>query len=79
MFFVLEYTDMSMSQVMQRQSIHYSGSIAVLRYLVTQVAGLLETIEGDRKMRAFNVVDITIENKIVTLEVIPFAIYYISR
>ncbi|KAK4885339.1 hypothetical protein RN001_001610 [Aquatica leii] len=63
-----KYTDMSMSQVMQRQSIHYAGSISVLRYLVTQIAGLLETIEGDRKMRAFNAVDITIENKIVTLE-----------
>ncbi|KAF5272409.1 hypothetical protein FQA39_LY07877 [Lamprigera yunnana] len=63
-----KYTDMSMSQVMQRQSIHYSGSTSVLRYLITQIAGLLETIEGDRKMRAFNAVDITIENKIVTLE-----------
>lgn len=57
---------------MQRQSIHFTGSIGVLRYLVTQVAGLLETIEGDRKMRAFNAIDITIEGKVVSLEVCSF-------
>ena len=67
--FVLEYTDMSMSQIMQRQSIHYSGNMGVLRHLITQVAGLLEPVEGDKKTRAFNAVDITIDNKIVTLEV----------
>ncbi|KAJ8979750.1 hypothetical protein NQ317_004737 [Molorchus minor] len=59
---------MSMSQIMQRQSIHYSGSSTALRYLISQVAGLLESIEGDKKMKAFNAVDITIDHKIVTLE-----------
>ncbi|XP_063907191.1 cleavage and polyadenylation specificity factor 73-like isoform X2 [Zophobas morio] len=63
-----KYTDMSMSQIMQRQSIHYSGNTGVLRHLITQVAGLLEPIEGDKKVRAFNAIDITIENKIITLE-----------
>lgn len=63
-----KYSDMAMSQVVQRQSLHYSGSPNVLRNFITQVAGLLETVEGERKMRAFNAVDITIENKIVTLE-----------
>lgn len=67
---ILEYSDMAMSQVVQRQSLHYSGSPNVLRNFITQVAGLLETVEGERKMRAFNAVDITIENKIVTLEVV---------
>lgn len=60
---------MSMTQVTQRQSIHYSGSQNVLRHFITQVAGLLESIEGEKKMRAFNAIDIIIENKIVTLEV----------
>lgn len=59
-----------MSQIMQRQSIHYSGNIGALRYLISQVAGLLESIEGDKKMRAFNAIDITLDHKIVTLEVI---------
>ncbi|XP_025831653.1 cleavage and polyadenylation specificity factor 73 [Agrilus planipennis] len=63
-----KYTDMSMSHVMQRQSVYYSGTINVLRHFVTQIAGLLETIEGDRKMRAFGSIDITIENKVVVLE-----------
>jgi hypothetical protein len=63
---------MSMSQIMQRQSIHYSGNTGVLRHLITQVAGLLEPVEGDKKTRAFNAIDITIDSKIVTLEVILF-------
>ncbi|CAH1979755.1 unnamed protein product [Acanthoscelides obtectus] len=63
-----KYTDLSMSQIMQRQSLHYSGNSSVLRHLISQVAGLLESIEGDKKMRAFNAVDITIEPKIVILE-----------
>jgi cleavage and polyadenylation specificity factor subunit 3 len=67
-----KYTDMSMSQIMQRQSIHYSGNTGVLRHLITQVAGLLEPVEGDKKTRAFNAIDITIDSKIVTLEVILF-------
>nr|CAD7393290.1 unnamed protein product [Timema cristinae] len=62
-----KYTDMSMSQVVQRQSIHYSGSIQVLRYLLTQVAGALEALE-EKKFRAFQNIDISLENKIVTLE-----------
>ncbi|KAK9710972.1 Beta-Casp domain [Popillia japonica] len=63
-----KYTDMSMTQVMQRQSIHYGGSLSVLRHLITQVAGIIETIEGDKKMRAFNAIDISVENKIISLE-----------
>ncbi|KAI4469267.1 cleavage and polyadenylation specificity factor family member [Holotrichia oblita] len=63
-----KYTDMSMTQVMQRQSIHYGGSLSVLRHLITQVAGIIETIEGDKKMRAFNAIEISVENKIISLE-----------
>lgn len=63
---------MSMSQIMQRQSLYFSGSLPVLRHLITQVAGLLEPIEGEKKMRAFNAIDITIDNKVVTLEVRSF-------
>lgn len=60
---------MSMTQVIQRQSVHYSGSVGVLRYLIGQLAGSIETIEGDKKMRAFDTIDITVENKVVALEV----------
>lgn len=68
-FFFVEYTDLSMSQIMQRQSLHYAGNTGVLRHLISQVAGLLEPLEGEKKMRAFNAIDITLEQKIVTLEV----------
>ncbi|XP_065168365.1 cleavage and polyadenylation specificity factor 73 [Atheta coriaria] len=63
-----KYTDMSMTQIIQRQSIHYSGNLNVLHHMMSQVAGLLELVEGDKKLRAFNAVEITIDNKIVTLE-----------
>jgi cleavage and polyadenylation specificity factor subunit 3 len=65
---VAEYTDMSMSQVIQRQSIHYSGGLPVLRHLLTQVAGNAEVLE-DKKLRVFQNVEVTLDNKIVTLEV----------
>lgn len=58
-----------MSQIIQRQSLHFSVSITVLRHFITQVAGLLETVEGEKKLRAFGAIDISFENRIVTLEV----------
>lgn len=67
--FFLEYTDMNMTQIMQRLSVHYSGNFGVLRYFITQVAGLLENIESDKRMRAFGAIDINFENKVVILEV----------
>lgn len=42
--------------------------------MISQVAGLLESIDGEKKMKAFNAIDITIEHKIVTLEVRVFLI-----
>jgi len=65
---VTEYTDMSMSQVIQRQSIHYSGGLPVLRHLLTQVSGNVEVLE-EKKLRVFQNVELTLDNKIVTLEV----------
>jgi hypothetical protein len=65
---IAEYTDMSMSQVIQRQSIHYSGGLPVLRHLLTQVSGNVEVIE-EKKLRVFQNVELTLDNKIVTLEV----------
>lgn len=59
---------MSMSHVIQQQSIYFTGSMAVLRYLVTQLTGTIEAIE-DKKLRAFQCIDITLDNKMVTLEV----------
>ncbi|XP_076267356.1 cleavage and polyadenylation specificity factor 73 [Rhynchophorus ferrugineus] len=65
---LFKYTDLSLSEITQRQSLHYSGNANVLRHMLAQVCGLMEPIEGDKKMRAFNTVEITIEPKLVTLE-----------
>jgi cleavage and polyadenylation specificity factor subunit 3 len=65
---VTEYTDMSMSQVIQRQSIHYSGGLPVLRHLLTQVSGNVEVLE-EKKLRVFQNVELTLDDKVVTLEV----------
>lgn len=62
-----KYTDMSMSQVIQQQSVYFSGSMAVLRYLVTQLTGTIEALD-DKKLRAFQCIDITLEKGMVTLE-----------
>lgn len=59
---------MSMSQVIQRQSIHYSGALPVLRLLLSQVSGNVEMLE-EKKMRVFQNVDVTLENKIIMIEV----------
>lgn len=60
---------MSLSEITQRQSLSYSGNPSVLRHMLAQVCGLMETLDGDKKMKAFNTVEITIEPKMVTLEV----------
>lgn len=45
-----KYTDMSMSQVIQRQSVYFSSSIPVLKHLLGQIAGSMDTID-DKKLR----------------------------
>ncbi|KAK0082895.1 hypothetical protein PV326_006954, partial [Microctonus aethiopoides] len=62
-----KYTDMGMSEAIQKQSIYFNGSLPVLKHLLTQIAGNLDLID-DKKMRVFKNVDVTIEGKIVTIE-----------
>merc|ERR1712029_757729 len=67
-----KYTDLTMSTVTQRQSIHYNGSLQLLQYILQQTAGDVETVtgEGDNKkiIRAFGSIDIIWEPRFVTLE-----------
>jgi len=68
-----KYTDLTMSTVTQRLSVFYSGGKELLTYLLTQLTGELETVEGentDKKqiLRAFEAIDVVIEPKMVTLE-----------
>ncbi|KAL9695647.1 hypothetical protein quinque_014932 [Culex quinquefasciatus] len=53
-----EYTDMSMSVVPQRQSIHWQGSIASLRML----------LDRRERFRVFDCVDVSFDGKIVIME-----------
>lgn len=61
---------MSISTVIQQQSVYFTGSMNVLRYLLTQLTGTVEALD-DKKLRAFQAIDISLENKMVTLEVRP--------
>lgn len=67
-----KYTDMTMSTVTQRQSVHYSGSHQLLQYMVQQLAGEVETVEAEKTekkiIRAFGAIDIVYEARMVTLE-----------
>jgi len=67
-----KYTDMTMSTVTQRQSVHYGGSLQLLQYMVQQLAGETETVEEDKNkikiIRAFGAIDIVYEPRMVTLE-----------
>merc|ERR1739848_945226 len=57
-----------MSTVTQRQSIYFSGSFDLLRFMVTQVSGEVEVVEVNKVLRAFNAVDLVVERRMVTLE-----------
>jgi len=70
-----KYTDLTMSTVTQRQSVHYTGSLELLQYILQHTAGEVETVEGegvggDKKqiIRAFGAIDIIYEPRMVTLE-----------
>ncbi|XP_023331965.1 cleavage and polyadenylation specificity factor 73 [Eurytemora carolleeae] len=68
-----KYTDLTMSTVTQRQSIFYSGSLPMLQYLLVQLTGELETVDGEKTerkqiFRAFGSIDIIVEPKMITLE-----------
>uniref|UniRef100_A0A1Q3F4J9 Putative exonuclease of the beta-lactamase fold involved in rna processing translation n=1 Tax=Culex tarsalis TaxID=7177 RepID=A0A1Q3F4J9_CULTA len=68
-----KYTDMSMSVVTQRQSIHWQGSIASLRMLLDRVGGP-GTVSSDgpeasdKRFRVFDCVDVSFDGKIVIME-----------
>ncbi|KAL9695646.1 hypothetical protein quinque_014931 [Culex quinquefasciatus] len=68
-----KYTDMSMSVVTQRQSIHWQGSIASLRMLLDRVGGPGTVATdapdaGEKRFRVFDCVDVSFDGKIVIME-----------
>lgn len=65
-----KYTDMSMSVVTQRQSLHWNGSPSSLKVLLDRVGGpgTVEIIEIDKKFKIFESIDVEFDEKIVILE-----------
>lgn len=62
-----KYTDMTMSQVVQQQSVYFSGSLNVLKHYLYQISGSVTTVD-DKKLKVFGCIDIVLENKMITLE-----------
>ncbi|KAI5751457.1 hypothetical protein M8J77_007666 [Diaphorina citri] len=62
-----KYTDLKASKIIQQQSVYYSGSISVLRSLISHLAGPVETLD-EKRLRAFACIEITLEKCIVVLE-----------
>ncbi|XP_055373726.1 cleavage and polyadenylation specificity factor 73 [Condylostylus longicornis] len=67
---ISKYTDMTISMVTQRQSISWTGSLNTLKLLLDRVGGpgTVEIVEPDKKIRAFNCIDVIVEGKIIIME-----------
>lgn len=61
---------MSMSVVTQRQSIPWNSSMVTLKLLLDRIGGseTVKIIEEDKKLRAFQCIDLTVEGKIIIME-----------
>ncbi|KAJ8717563.1 hypothetical protein PYW07_005493 [Mythimna separata] len=62
-----KYTELSQSEVTQRQSIHYSGSVGLLRHVVMQLAGAIE-FQSETRWKVYSCVELIVENNMITLE-----------
>ncbi len=67
------YTELANSVLSQRQSVFYSGSLALLQFYLHQLAGEVENLEsGDPKkksLRVFKQITLNYEPPVVILEV----------
>ncbi|CAK1584124.1 unnamed protein product [Parnassius mnemosyne] len=62
-----KYTELTQSEVTQRQAIHFAGAPALLRQAVLQLAGAVEFL-SDTRWRLYGCVDMLVEPPLVTLE-----------
>ncbi|CAB3219700.1 unnamed protein product [Arctia plantaginis] len=62
-----KYTELTSSEVTQRQSIHYGGSVGLVRHVVMQLAGAIDFL-SETRWRVYNCVDLTLDNNTITLE-----------
>lgn len=61
---------MSMSVVTQRQSVLWTGALNSLKLLLERIGGpgTVEIVDGDRKFKVFDCIDVLLEGKIITME-----------
>ncbi|XP_063830466.1 cleavage and polyadenylation specificity factor 73 [Ostrinia nubilalis] len=62
-----KYTELTQSEVTQRQSIPYSGSPALLRHVVMQLCGHIEFL-GEARWRVYGCILLTLEPNMILLE-----------
>ncbi|KAG6450979.1 hypothetical protein O3G_MSEX006851 [Manduca sexta] len=62
-----KYTELTQSEVSQRQSLQYNGSPALLRHVLMQLAGTIDFL-SETKWRLYGCIDLTLESNIITLE-----------
>ncbi|CAG9127619.1 unnamed protein product [Plutella xylostella] len=62
-----KYTELTQTEVTQRQSLHYGGSLPLLRHVLLQLCPRVE-FSSETKCRLYGCIDCTIENSVVTLE-----------
>jgi len=66
---ISKYTDMTVSSVTQRMSVHYGGSIENLEAVFTHISADVVVTGTDKKtFRLFSAVDVIVDKDIVTLE-----------
>merc|ERR1712150_274809 len=77
-----KYTDMTMSTVNQRMSVFYSGTFALLHFMISQLSVDVKLIQQEnsssntgsqsseprKTLRAFDAIDILLDRRMVTLE-----------
>ncbi|XP_047031050.1 cleavage and polyadenylation specificity factor 73 [Helicoverpa zea] len=62
-----KYTELSQSEVTQRQSVQYGGSLGLLRHVVMQLAGHIDFL-SEHRWRLYSCVDLVVDNNMITLE-----------
>ena len=72
---VVDYTDLAMSMVTQRQSVAFTGTYPLLYFYLNQLSGEVRrlpsnpTVSDRQSLMIFSAITVTYEPRIVTLEV----------
>ncbi|XP_028038299.1 cleavage and polyadenylation specificity factor 73 isoform X1 [Bombyx mandarina] len=62
-----KYTELVQSEVTQRQSLQYAGSVPLLRHVLMQLAGHIDFL-SETRWRLYSCIELTIESSTIVLE-----------